>query len=47
MKSKHLVYVLTALFIFSAVSAYAGGDQNKIRHKGDKGQGSVVQNQNR
>ena len=41
---KRLVLVL-AIMAFTAGAVFAGGDQNCIRHRGDNGQGEVVQNQ--
>ena len=41
---KRIVLVL-AILGFVVGAACAGGDQNQIRHQGDIGQGSVVQNQ--
>ncbi|MCB1196132.1 hypothetical protein KDK77_08090 [bacterium] len=45
MLRKTFVLLLTTLFVLSTATAFAGGDKNKNRHKGDKGQGSVIQNQ--
>jgi len=44
---KLLAVLLLGLFVLSALSAYAGGDQNTERNKGDKGQGTVTRTTNR
>ena len=41
---KKLIIAL-GLLVFAISSVFAGGDKNCIRHLGDIGQGSVVQNQ--
>ena len=43
MKKRIMLILVFAGFV--AASAFAGGDKNCIRHQGDNGQGSVVQNQ--
>ena len=45
MKKRIILVLVIAGFV--AASAFAGGDKNCIRHQGDNGQGSVVQNQYR
>ena len=36
---------LICVLAFIAATAFAGGDQNCCRHRGDKGQGEVHQHQ--
>ena len=45
MTKKFLAFLVIGTFVLSTISAFAGGDQNTNRHRGDKGKGSVVQNQ--
>ena len=42
---KKRIMLILVIVGFVAASAFAGGDKNCIRHQGDIGEGSVVQNQ--
>jgi len=39
-----VIVIVILLLCFTVTPVFAGGDQNCERHRGDEGQGSVVQN---